>query len=127
MKAQQLKNSILQMAVQGKLVPQDPNDEPASVLLERIRSEKQRLIKEGKIKKNKNESVIFRAQEDQYCTGWAGAGEGSIAKQAQAWMPVSGGLVVSTQNGRKTRFMERAADGIERDITDELPFNVPET
>ena len=53
MTAQQLKNSILQMAVQGKLVPQDPNDEPASVLLERIRTEKERLIKEKKIKKRK--------------------------------------------------------------------------
>ena len=51
MNAQQLKNSILQMAVSGKLVPQDPNDEPASVLLERIRKEKEKLIKEGKIKK----------------------------------------------------------------------------
>lgn len=60
MTAQQLKNSILQMAVQGKLVPQDPNDEPASVLLERIRAEKERLIKEKKIKKEKNPSVIFR-------------------------------------------------------------------
>ena len=62
MNARQLKNSILQMAVQGKLVPQDPNDEPASVLLERIRGEKQRLIKERKIKKDKRESVIYRAQ-----------------------------------------------------------------
>ena len=50
MTGQQLKNSILQMAVQGKLVPQDPNDEPASVLLERIRAEKEQLTKEGKIK-----------------------------------------------------------------------------
>ena len=60
MTAQQLKNSILQMAVQGKLVPQDANDEPASVLLERIRKEKEQLIKDGKIKKNKKESYIFR-------------------------------------------------------------------
>ncbi|WP_287606846.1 restriction endonuclease subunit S [Ruminococcus sp.] len=60
MTAQQLKNSILQMAVQGKLVPQDPSDEPASVLLERIKAEKQELIKAGKIKKDKKSSEIFR-------------------------------------------------------------------
>ena len=64
MTAQKLKNSILQMAVQGKLVPQDPNDEPASVLLERIRKEKEQLIKEGKIKRNKNESFIFRGADN---------------------------------------------------------------
>ena len=51
MNAQQLKNSILQEAIQGRLVPQDPNDEPASALLERIRGEKERLVKEGKFKK----------------------------------------------------------------------------
>lgn len=60
MTAQQLKNSILQLAVQGKLVPQDPNDEPASVLLQRIKAEKQELIKAGKIKKDKKSSEIFR-------------------------------------------------------------------
>ena len=55
-----IKESILQEAVQGKLVPQDPSDEPAEALLKRIRAEKQRIIKEGKIKKDKHESVIFR-------------------------------------------------------------------
>ena len=64
MTAQQLRNSILQMAVQGKLVPQDPTDEPASVLLERIRAEKEKLIKEGKIKREKNPSVIFRGADN---------------------------------------------------------------
>ena len=64
MTAQQLKNSILQMAVQGKLVPQDPNDEPASVLLEHIRAEKERLIKEKKIKREKNPSVIFKGADN---------------------------------------------------------------
>ena len=63
---EQLKKSILQMAVQGKLVPQNPSDEPASVLLERIRAEKERLIKEGKIKRDKNESVIFRRDNSHY-------------------------------------------------------------
>ena len=61
-----LKKSILQEAVQGKLVPQDPSDEPAEALLKRIRVEKQRLIKEGKIKKNKHESVIFRRDNSHY-------------------------------------------------------------
>jgi len=99
MTAQQLKNSILQMAVQGKLVPQDPNDEPASVLLERIRAEKQRLVKEGKIKKEKNESVIYRIPKD-----------GNDDTDNSPYV-----------------FHERTADGKIRDITDELPFDVPET
>ena len=61
-----LKKSILQEAVQGKLVPQDPSDEPAEALLERIRAKKQQLIKEGKIKKDKHESVIFRRDNSHY-------------------------------------------------------------
>lgn len=66
MNGKQLKNSILQWAIQGKLVPQDPNDEPASVLLERIRAEKAQLIKEGKIKKDKNETIIFRGDDNSH-------------------------------------------------------------
>ena len=62
----QLKKSILQDAVQGKLVLQDPADEPASALLERIRAEKEQLIKEGKIKRDKHESVIFRRDNSYY-------------------------------------------------------------
>ena len=60
MKADDLRASILQAAIQGKLTKQDPNDEPASVLVERIREEKHRLVREGKIKKDKNESFIFK-------------------------------------------------------------------
>ena len=66
MNGKQLKNSILQWAIQGKLVSQDPNDEPASVLLERIRAEKARLVKEKKIKKDKNESIIYRGEDNSY-------------------------------------------------------------
>ena len=60
---EQLKKSILQEAIEGRLVPQDPNDEPASVLLERIRAEKAQLVKEKKIKKDKNESRIYRTED----------------------------------------------------------------
>ena len=61
-----LKKSILQEAIQGKLVPQDPSDEPASVLLERIRTEKEQLIQEGKIKRDKHESIIYRRDNSHY-------------------------------------------------------------
>ena len=66
MNGKQLKNSILQWAIQGKLVQQDPNDEPASVLLEHIREEKAKLVKEKKIKKDKNESIIYRGDDNSY-------------------------------------------------------------
>ena len=75
MNGKQLKNSILQWAIQGKLVPQDPNDEPASVLLERIRKEKERLIKEKKIKKDKNASIIFRGDDNSYYEKFLATGE----------------------------------------------------
>lgn len=60
------KSQILDLAIRGKLVPQDPNDEPASVLLERIRAEKEDLIKQGKIKRDKKESVIFKGEDNSY-------------------------------------------------------------
>lgn len=63
---EKLKKSILQYAIEGKLVKQDPNDEPASVLLERIKAEKEKLIKEGKIKRDKNESYIFQGDDKNY-------------------------------------------------------------
>ena len=60
------KSKILDLAIRGQLVPQDPNDEPASVLLERIRAEKEELIKAGKIKRDKKESVIFKGEDNSY-------------------------------------------------------------
>lgn len=61
-----LRQKILDLAIHGKLVPQDPNDEPASVLLERIKAEKERLIKEGKIKRSKKSAKTSDTQD--YCT-----------------------------------------------------------
>ena len=61
-----IKSKILDLAIRGKLVPQNPNDEPASVLLERIRAEKEELIKQGKIKRDKKESVIFKGDDNSY-------------------------------------------------------------
>ena len=75
MTGKQLKNSILQWAIQGKLVPQDPNDEPASVLLEKIRQEKERLIKEKKIKRDKNASIIYRGEDNSYYEKFLATGE----------------------------------------------------
>ena len=75
MNGKQLKNSILQWAIQGKLVPQDPNDEPASVLLEKIRQKKERLIKEKKIKRDKNASIIYRGEDNSYYEKMLATGE----------------------------------------------------
>ena len=75
MNGKQLKNSILQWAIQGKLVPQDPNDEPASVLLDKIRQEKERLIKEKKIKRDKNASIIYRGEDNSYYEKITATGE----------------------------------------------------
>ena len=85
---ERLKKSILQYAIEGKLVKQDPNDEPASVLLERIKAEKERLIREGKIKRDKNESYIYQGDDKNYYEnlprGWA------IVKVAQIISLTSG-------------------------------------
>ena len=104
MTAQQLKNSILQMAVQGKLVPQDPNDEPASVLLERIRAEKERLINEKKIKREKNPSVIFKGADN---TPYEKIGDEvrSLADEVpfdipDSWEWVRLGTVIELQSGQ---------------------------
>lgn len=75
MNGKQLKNSILQWAIRGKLVPQDPNDEPASVLLDKIRQEKERLIKEKKIKRDKNASIIYRGEDNSYYEKMFATGE----------------------------------------------------
>ncbi|NDV84544.1 restriction endonuclease subunit S [Bacteroides sp. 51] len=72
MDTKKLREKILDLAIRGKLVPQDPNDEPATVLVERIREEKERLIKEKKIKRDKNESVIFRGDDKSYYEKKAG-------------------------------------------------------
>ena len=80
---EKLKKSILQYAIEGKLVKQDPNDEPASVLLERIKAEKEKLIKEGKIKRDKNESYIYQGDDKNYYEnlpqGWVICSLGNLA------------------------------------------------
>ncbi len=105
MTAQQLKNSILQMAVQGKLVPQDPNDEPASFLLERIRKEKEELIRQGKIKREKNPSVIFRGADNIPYEKVGKAEPVSIADEVpfeipESWEWVRLGSVIELQSGQ---------------------------
>ena len=81
MTGQQLKSAILQMAVQGKLVPQNPEDEPASVLVEKIREEKEKLIKEKKIKKEKNPSFIFKGKDNFAYEKFADGSEKCIAEE----------------------------------------------
>lgn len=85
------KSKILSLAIRGKLVPQDSNDEPASVLLERIRAEREALIKAGKIKRNKNESTITQSRDNSYYTGipetWAVCKLGDVCEIARGGSP----------------------------------------
>lgn len=105
MNGKQLKNSILQWAIQGKLVPQDPNDEPASVLLDKIRQEKERLIKEKKIKRDKNASIIYRGEDNSYYEKVLATGEVKCIDEEipfdvpQGWEWCRLGELISYQNG----------------------------
>ena len=87
MTAKELKASILDLAVRGKLVPQDPNDEPASVLLEKIRAEKRRLVKAGKIKKEKNPSEIYIAADGKPYEKFADGSETCIEDEIPFELP----------------------------------------
>ena len=105
MNGKQLKNSILQWAIQGKLVPQDPNDEPASVLLDKIRQEKKRLIKEKKIKRDKNASIIYRGEDNSYYEKILATGEVKCIDEEipfeipKGWEWCRLGELISYQNG----------------------------
>ena len=105
MNGKQLKNSILQWAIQGKLVPQDPNDEPASVLLDKIRQEKERLIKEKKIKRDKNASIIYRGEDNSYYEKMLATGEVKCIDEEvpfeipKGWEWCRLGELISYQNG----------------------------
>ncbi|RDY21172.1 restriction endonuclease subunit S [Criibacterium bergeronii] len=98
-----IKSKILDLAIRGELVPQDPNDEPASVLLDRIRAEKEELIKAGKIKRDKKESVIFKGEDNSYYenlpSNWALTSLGMISKVITKGTTPRGGNVSYTSSG----------------------------
>ena len=97
------KAKILDLAIRGKLVPQDPNDEPASVLLERIRAEKEELIKQGKIKRDKKESVIFKGDDNSYYqdlpSNWIKIRLSTISEIITKGTTPRGGKVAYSQSG----------------------------
>ena len=100
---QKTKSKILDLAIRGKLVPQDPNDEPASVLLERIRAEKEELIKQGKIKRDKKESVIFKGDDNSYYqdlpSNWIKIRLSTISEIITKGTTPRGGKVAYSQSG----------------------------
>ena len=123
MNGKQLKNSILQWAIQGKLVPQDPNDEPASVLLERIREEKARLVKEKKIKKDKNESIIFRGDDNSHYEKFADGTVKCIDDEIpfeipQSWCWVRLGSIIDFSKSSSVKPNEIAPDAWILDLED---------
>ena len=123
MNGKQLKNSILQWAIQGKLVPQDPNDEPASVLLERIREEKARLVKEKKIKKDKNESIIFRGDDNSHYEKFADGTVKCIDDEIpfeipQSWCWVRLGSIIDFSKSNSVKPNEIAPDAWILDLED---------
>ena len=97
------KSKILDLAIRGKIVPQDPNDEPASVLLERIRAEKEELIKQGKIKRDKKESVIFKGDDNSYYqdlpSNWIKIRLSTISEIITKGTTPRGGKVAYSQSG----------------------------
>jgi type I restriction enzyme S subunit len=95
------KSKILSLAIRGKLVPQDPNDEPASVLLECIRQEREKLVKEGKIKRDKKESVIARGDDNSYYTGLP-----------ESWVVCQIGNLCTLRNGRAFKPTDWAKIGL---------------
>ncbi len=127
-----LKKSILQEAVQGKLVPQDLGDEPASILLEHIRAKKQRLIAEGKIKKDKHESVIFRRDNSHYEK--QGSEEVCIDEELPFEVPKNQRLIAEgkiKKDKHESVIFRRDNSHYEKQgseevcIDEELPFEVP--
>ena len=123
MNGKQLKNSILQWAIQGKLVPQDTNDEPASVLLERIREEKARLVKEKKIKKDKNESIIFRGDDNSHYEKFADGTVKCIDDEIpfeipQSWCWVRLGSIIDFSKNSSVKPNEIAPDAWILDLED---------
>jgi len=101
--ADKIKSKILDLAIRGKLVPQDPNDEPASVLLERIRAEKEELIKQGKIKRDKKEFVIFKGDDNSYYQdlpeNWIKIRLSSISEIITKGTTPRGGRIAYSQSG----------------------------
>jgi type I restriction-modification system, S subunit len=116
MTPEQLKASILQRAMEGKLVPQDPNDEPASELLKRIKAEKEKLIKEGKIKRDKNETEIFRGDDGLHYEKFQ---DGSVLRIdvpfeiPESWEWVNLGQVGTLQRGAGIKKSETVSKGIQ--------------